>query len=159
MVWRLTRQEFESGKGDMNRDRLRALVLDGREPGLIGFHSDRPVAWCAVAPRTEYSFLERSRVLKPVDDQDVWSISCLFVDRAYRRRGLSVAMLREAVSYAARRGAKMVEGYPVDPSKDRSPDAFIWTGIPSTFLKAGFSEVARRSPTRPIMRFAVSIER
>ncbi|HKQ62266.1 MAG TPA: GNAT family N-acetyltransferase, partial [Candidatus Polarisedimenticolaceae bacterium] len=90
-------------------------------------------------------------VLKPVDAAPVWSVSCLFVARAHRRRGISVGLLRAARRHAARHGALLVEGYPVDP-RGRAPDAFVWTGLASAFRQAGFTEVARRSPTRPIMR-------
>ena len=106
-------------------------------------------------PRADYQALGRSRVLKPVDDAPVWSISCLFVLRRYRRQGVSVRLLRAAAEFAARRGAQMVEGYPVEPTTERVPDPFVWTGLSSAFRRAGFREVARRSRTRPIMRRAV----
>jgi hypothetical protein len=61
-------------------------------------------------------------------------------------------MLEGAVAFARSRGARIVEGYPVEPFSARAPDPFIWTGTPSAFRKAGFKEVARRSKTRPIMR-------
>jgi GNAT superfamily N-acetyltransferase len=86
----------------------------------------------------------------------VWSISCLFVNKSYRRQGLSAKLLRAAVDFAAKRGARIVEGYPTEPSSDRMADPFLWHGIASAFLAAGFKEVVRRSPTRPIMRFEVS---
>ena len=152
MFWRLPRKDFEAGKGDPNRRALQRLVRQGEEPGLLGYLGQEPVAWCAAAPRSAYVQLERSRVLKPVDDAPVWSISCLFVKRAFRRRGISFKMLRAAVEFAAARGATIVEGYPVEPTTDRAPDAFVWTGLLAAYLAAGFTEVARRSPTRPIMR-------
>jgi len=105
-----------------------------------------------VAPRGEYVTLARSRVLAAVDDRPVWSISCLFVSRPYRGRGVSVRLIRAAVELAAGQGARIVEGYPTRPFADKAPDAFLWTGTPSAFAEAGFEEVARRSPTRPIMR-------
>ncbi len=152
MVWRLSRQEFEAGKGTPNRRRLKELVDGGAMPGILGYIGEQPVAWCAVAPRTDYGFLGRSRVLAPVDEEPVWSISCLFVDRAYRSRGLSTGMISAAVDFASSRGAAVVEAYPVDKPNERAADAFVWTGLASSFLKAGFQEVARRSETRPIMR-------
>lgn len=152
MVWRLTRKEWEAGKGAGNKRALKKIVTRGDAPGVIGYAGDEPVAWCAVAPREVYTALERSRVLKPVDDQSVWSISCLFVAKAYRRQGISAKMLEAAAAFARKRGASIVEGYPVEPSSAKTPDPFIWTGTPSAFRKAGFEEVARRSKTRPIMR-------
>jgi GNAT superfamily N-acetyltransferase len=156
MVWRLKRSEFERQKGAENRRALKAIVDSGAEPGLLGYLDSRPVAWCAVAPRERFPALDRSRVLQRVDDQPVWSVTCLFVAPPYRRRGLTIQLLRAAVRHAARHGATIVEGYPVEPRSAHMPAVFAWTGLPSAFRQAGFSEVLRRSPTRPIMRFSVA---
>ncbi len=152
MTWRLERAAFEAGKKTRNRLALKKLVEGGRRPGVIAYCGREPVAWCAVAPRRDYSYLSRSRVLAPVDDAAVWSISCLFVAKPWRRRGVSARIIRAAAEMAMRRGAGIVEGYPQQPSMERTPDAFVWTGLPSAFVRAGFREVARRSPGRPIMR-------
>jgi GNAT superfamily N-acetyltransferase len=113
------------------------------------------VAWCAVAPREVYVQLARSRVLKPIDAEPVWSVSCIFVTRAHRRRGVSVAVLRAAGEFAASQGARIVEGYPVEPYSAKMPDAFAWTGTVAAFRAAGYEEVARGSAKRPIMRMEV----
>jgi hypothetical protein len=65
---------------------------------------------------------------------------------------MSVAMLKAALDHARRRGGRLIEGYPVESRDGRMPDVFVWTGLASAYLKVGFREVARRSPTRPIMR-------
>lgn len=152
MAWRLPRAAFNAGKGAANREALRTLVAADRTPGVLAYLGADPIGWCAVAPRSEYSVLSRSRTLAPVDEAPVWSISCLFVARPYRQQGLSAALLEAAAALAARQGARLVEGYPVEPGLKKMPDAFAWTGLPSAFRKAGFTEVARRSATRPIMR-------
>jgi GNAT superfamily N-acetyltransferase len=159
MAWRLPNKEWIAGKGARNKRALKRIVESGAKPGILAFVGREPVGWCAIAPRSDYGTLARSRVLKPVDDQPVWSVSCLFVLRPYRRQGLSVRLLRAAVEFAGRQGAKIVEGYPIRPTMDRTPDPFIWTGVPSAFKKAGFKEVARRSASRPIMRATVSARR
>lgn len=155
MVWRLRRKDWESGKKSGNKMALRKIVESGEKPGILAYRGRRPVGWCAVAPRDAYPVLSRSRVLKPIDEQPVWSISCLFVLKPYRRQGLSIDLLKEAVAFAARAGARIVEGYPVQPTMEKTPDPFIWTGTPSAFRKAGFEEVLRRSKTRPIMRYTI----
>jgi GNAT superfamily N-acetyltransferase len=152
MFWRLPRKQFDAQKGDANRLALRDLVASGETPGLLGYLGDEPVGWCAVAPRADYSALERSRILKPIDDQTVWSISCLFVDKHHRRKGISVQLLRAAVDHVRQKGGTIVEGYPHEPVNDTAPPAFVWTGLASAYVQAGFAEVARRAPTRPIMR-------
>ena len=152
MHWRLGRKDWEAGKGPKNKRALKKIVDAGEMPGILGYVDGEPMAWCAVAPRAAYPALARSRVLKPVDDAPVWSVSCLFVLKSYRRRGVSVRMLEEAVTFAGSQGAKIIEGYPIEPTMHRTPDPFIWLGTPSAFLKAGFKEVARRSKSRPIMR-------
>ena len=154
MVWRLPRKQFDSQKGDGNRNAMKALVQSGEVPGLLGYADGRSVGWSAIAPRERYPALGRSRVLKPVDDRPCWSVSCLFVSRAYRKRGVATQLLGAACAHAKVMGASLVEGYPVEPKGDKPvPAVFAWTGIPKAFASAGFSEVARRSPTRPIMRF------
>jgi len=152
MWWRRTQSEFEKNKGDANKQAMRRIVSAGQTPGLIGYLGGEPVAWCALAPRETYVRLGRSRVLAPVDEAPVWSVVCFFVARAHRRSGIGVALLKEAVRYAGSRRARIVEGYPVEPKKDAMPDAFAWTGLAEQFRRAGFTEVARRSATRPIMR-------
>lgn len=152
MWWRIKRSEFEQQKGAGNRRAMRTLINKGEVPGILAYTEEQPVGWCSVAPRTAFPVLGRSRILKPLDDQPVWSIVCLFVRKDYRDRGVSVKLLEAAVDYARAEGAEIVEGYPVEPKKDRMPAVFAFTGLATAFLQAGFTERARRSPTRPIMR-------
>jgi len=155
MHWRLTRAEFEKRKGDKNRRAMKRLIDSGHIPGLLAFADNKPIGWCSVSPREVFSALARSRVLKPVDDQPVWSIVCFFIAKEYRHRGLSVALLKAAIEYVKKNGGKIVEGYPIDPKKKDYVDAFAFTGLLSAFKKAGFTEVARQSQTRPIMRYYI----
>ncbi|MGH7543122.1 MAG: GNAT family N-acetyltransferase [Gemmatimonadota bacterium] len=155
MFWRQAGAEFAARKGEKNRRALRRLVQSDEPPGLIAWIDGEPAGWIAVAPRAAYRRLERSRILKPVDNRpDVWSVPCFFVARAHRRQGLTVALLEAAVEHAARRGAAVVEGYPVEPAGEQA-DVFVYTGLASAFRRAGFREAARRSPTRPVMRYEI----
>ena len=155
MFWRLKRSEFDKKKGEANRKALRKIVAASQEPGILAYAGGEPVGWCALAPRESYPVLENSRILKRIDDEPVWSIPCFFVAKPFRRKGLTVQLLKAAIAYARTRGAKIVEGYPVQPKKTSVPDIFVYTGLASAVRKAGFVEVARRSPTRPIMRAAL----
>ena len=151
MAWRLSHAAFQAQKGEPNRKALRKLVRAGRAPGILLYDGKTPIGWCAVAPREEYVRLERSRILKAVDDQKVWSVSCLFVAKPYRGCGMSSILLRGAAAFARKHGAKIVEGYPTETA-EKLPDPFVWTGTLGAFQKAGFREVLRRSKSRPIMR-------
>jgi GNAT superfamily N-acetyltransferase len=155
MWWKLPRKEFEAHKGEGNRLALWAEIEAGVVPGLLAYVGSEPVAWVAVAAREAYPTLERSRVLKRVDAEPVWSVVCFFVARQWRKKGITGQLLEAAARYAGDHGARIVEGYPVEPKKGSTADAFAYTGLFSSFHKAGFEEVARRSATRPIMRKAV----
>lgn len=153
MTWRLAKSEFEKSKGEGNRKKIHKLVAGGDVIGVLAMNKDVPVGWCAVAPREKYIRLEKSRVLKPLDDQPVWSVSCFFIAKDYRAKGLSVPLLKAAVDYARIQGAQIIEGYPVEPKGKKMPDVFAWTGILSSYIKAGFVEEKRHSPARPIVRY------
>jgi GNAT superfamily N-acetyltransferase len=81
-------------------------------------------------------------------------VTCFFVAKGARRKGITVELLKAAVEHVRKHGGKIVEGYPVDTQEDM-PAPFIYTGTASAFQQAGFKEVARRSPTRPIFRFFI----
>ncbi len=152
MLWRLPRKTFDAQKGDGNRDAMRELVRAGSEPGLVAYRGKTAIGWVSLGPRFDFPALARSRICKPIDERPAWSVTCLFVAKAQRRSGVSVALLEAAAAQAKKRGARLLEGYPQEPSKGEMADVFAWTGIASAFAAAGFVEVARPSPTRPIMR-------
>ena len=152
MWWRLPRAQFEQQVGQRNKEALKAIVDSGEVPGLLAYAHGEPIAWCSVAPRESFPALERTRMLKRVDDEPVWSVVCFFVAKPFRRRGVMVPLLAAAVEYARAHGAKIIEGYPVEPTKKLS-GASGYSGVVSAFRKAGFVEVLRRAGTRPIMRY------
>jgi GNAT superfamily N-acetyltransferase len=152
MYWRRRAADFNRKKGPANRASLRGLVKSGSLPGLLAYADGTPVGWCSVAPRDAFPRLEQARVLQRIDLEPVWSVVCFYVAPALRRRRISVALLEAATVFAGRRGARILEGYPVDPSRRDYADAFAWTGTAAAFRAAGFVEARRASPTRPIMR-------
>lgn len=151
MWWRLPRAQWREQRGDGNKRAIRAIAKAGPPPGLLAYLEGQPAGWCALAPREDYPGLARSRILKPVDRRLVWSITCFFVARSFRRCGLTVRLLRAAGRFARQNGAHVLEGYPTDKRR-LQPSVFVFTGLASAFRKAGFIEVARRSATRPILR-------
>lgn len=157
--WYLPNRDFKAGWGDGNRPVLRDRVLGGAEPGVVAYVGETPAGWAGIAPRTEFDRLRRSKPLAPVDlpmdGQEgrpaVWALNCFVVAKAFRRHGLMRPLIRGAVELAVARGATAVEAYPVDADKLSSWDLFL--GSMAAFREAGFVEVARRLPRRPILRW------
>lgn len=154
MFWKLRGKAYDEAKGWETRQMHKSIVDAGVVTGLLAYWRGDVVGWIAVEPREAYPKLAHSRVLKPVDGKPVWSVTCFFVAKQARRQGITVELLRAAVDYVRQQGGKIVEGYPVETDAD-VPAPFVYTGTASAFLQAGFKEVARRSPTRPIFRFSI----
>ena len=152
MWWRLTRREFEAGQGEGNRLAMKALVEAGEVPGILAYQGETPVGWCSVAPRQAFGALNRSRVLRPVDDRPVWSIVCFYVPKEARGQGLLPALVEGAVAYVQAQGGEVVEAYPTVPKKDRLPPVSVYRGLPEVYRQAGFVEVARPSESKVVMR-------
>jgi len=152
--WKQTNAEYRAGKGSANRRALRRSVKSGEVPGLLAFAGKVPVGWVAVEPRAAYARLAVSRNLPAVDDQPVWSAPCFFVARGWRGRGLAARLLEGAAAHARRRGARLLEGYPID-SRRPLAGPWLYPGAFSTFRRLGFSEVARKARTRPVVRRAL----
>jgi GNAT superfamily N-acetyltransferase len=180
--FRLTGQDWRQSTAATNRQALREQCESARaagtpEPGLLAYVGDQPAGWVAVAPREAYPRLGRHRALvavleaagptaasadgagdvaEDVADDAVWSVSCFVVRVGFRRRGVSAALLEAAVAFAARHGATAVEGYPVEVVPgERRPASELYHGTRTTFVDAGFTEVGRSAPHRPVMRRAL----
>jgi len=153
MAWRLTTAVFEKQKGAGNKKSMKMIVDKKEQVGIIAYYKKVPVGWCSFAPREKYSRLKNSKVLAPIDQQPVWSVTCFFMSKDYRKKGLSAELLKEAIKYCKKKKVIILEGYPTVPYSKNIPPAFAWTGIPSSFEKAGFIEAERRSKSRPIMRY------
>ena len=150
--WYLPTAAYRAGRLDgSNQGFLEGLVESGATPGVIGYRDGRPVAWCGAGPRAAQTRLARSRNLAPVDDQDVWSITCFVVVKDARRQGLMRRLIEATVDLARREGATIVEAYPLDLQR-KAFAGELFVGTFKAFSEAGFVEVARRSPHRPIVR-------
>jgi GNAT superfamily N-acetyltransferase len=151
MWWRQTRREFEANHGDANRRAFKAIVRRGPPPGLIAYVEGRPVGWCQVCPRDDLPVLNRSPLLKRVDETPVWSVSCFFIKAGFRRHGLTGHLIDAAKDHARHMGASVLEAYPWDARQKKSSST-VFTGAASTFARHGFKVVARRVTRRPIVR-------
>jgi ribosomal protein S18 acetylase RimI-like enzyme len=140
---------------EARKQALHALAVRQPPPGLIAYARGQPVGWVSLGPRPDFMKLRRSPVMKPVDEQPVWSVICFVVPPAYRHQGVATALLRGAIRFAAERGATLLEAYPVDKAKPGADDT-MWFGAKSMYDRAGFVEVARRKPERPVVRLVLA---
>jgi len=145
--------DYRRQAADENRDAFRQIVRRGPPPGLIALDGELAVGWCQLTPRASVPGVERGWRTRRVDDTSVWLISCLYVRKGHRRRGITAFLIDHAVEYARAAGAPGVEAYPLDGTLSRSSTD---TGYATTFATAGFVEIARRSPERPIMRLTLT---
>jgi GNAT superfamily N-acetyltransferase len=152
MTWRLTQKEYEQSKGNGNKRKFFNAAKEGKPLGVIAYHNKIPIGWCSVSPRTSLVRLETSRLFKKADSIPVWSITCLFIKKEFRRKGISSKLIQQAASYAFKNGALAVESYPVIPKKKDMPDVFAYIGTSGAFMKAGFKTISQPSETRLIMR-------
>jgi GNAT superfamily N-acetyltransferase len=153
MWWRQSRKEYESNKGNRNKQHMKALVGSGETPGLLAYCEGVPCGWCAVSPREGLFRLEKSRVLKRIDEQPVWSIVCFYIDRKYRGSGLGAKLVLGATEFVKSKGGKIIEAYPSVIKAGRTASSDIYTGLPQIFEQAGFKKVFQPSQTKLVMRY------
>ena len=153
MYWRIAPKEFEQNGNAGNHTSFKRIVDEGPAPGVLFYERHTPIGWCSIGPRRHYPALNRSPILKPIDDREVWSIVCFYLLPTHRSRGLFPILIRRAVEYAADGGATAVEAYP-DLRASSSAGAFM--GVDEAYRTFGFVEVARRRDHRPILRYEVA---
>ena len=147
MRWRMRSAEYQRTTKHERAVRLLEMVADGKPVGVLAYDGHEPVGWCSIAPRETYEALERYKALPRIDPEPVWSVVCFFVDRRYRGQHLTVGLLKAGLDYARSMGARIVEGYPVDPGR-----LYTYMGSPATFRSAGFREVTPSGQGRRIVR-------
>jgi GNAT superfamily N-acetyltransferase len=148
MYWRIG-AAYGKRPREKNKAAFRKIVTEGPPPGLLAFDGDTAVGWCQLTPREALPWLDRTSRLRRVDNVPVWSLSCFYVRRGFRRQGVTATLIAAALKAARRAKAPALEAYPLDA--DETPSA-SFTGFVSTFARAGFKEVARHTAPRPIMR-------
>jgi GNAT superfamily N-acetyltransferase len=144
-----------------NRRALREEVIEATTPpGLIAYVDGQAVGWTRVGPRSGFPGVLNNRALARVltEDRGAWWVTCFAIDGRHRRAGVGSALLEAAVTFAHRQGATAVEGHPVDVAALRAARASgsaLYTGTMAMFVAAGFAEVGRTYPSRPVMRIVV----
>jgi len=150
MYWRIG-SAYSKRPREKNKASFKRVVKRGPPPGLLAFDGERAVGWCQVTPRASLPRLETARFTRRVDDKPVWSLSCFYVRRGYRKKGVTAALIDAALKAAKRAKAPALEAYPVDVKALQSTTN-LYTGVASTLAHAGFKVVARPAPHRPTMR-------
>jgi GNAT superfamily N-acetyltransferase len=151
MYWRLGSAYHQRAR-HKNKADFKKIVKRGPPPGLLAFDGKVPVGWCQLTPRAALPWLEKARLLKRIDDAPVWSVSCFYVRRGYRKQGVTSALIAAALKAAKRARAPALEAYPVDTGKPGATSN-LFTGVGSTFARHGFKKVAGRVLHRPVMRY------
>lgn len=134
--WRVEKggKSWEACKGAPNRLALKTQIEAGAVHAILARRGRSPVGWCCVGPRPDFPRLRKSRMARAHDAENAWAVTCLFVVRAERGKGVGQSLVRAATALAFQRGAKEVQAYPA-PIKEgaRSVDVFAWTGVPAMF--------------------------
>ncbi len=147
--WILSSTQWEKTTRDDREQMLHDEVKAGLPPALVAYVDGEPAGWVRVGPRTNQPRLARTKRFgphsaEPWDDPDVWAVSCFVVRREHRGTGLNAHLLAAAIDYARDSGARVVEAYPLDPAVGRKKSTNdLYHGVLSTFVKAGFREIAR----------------
>jgi GNAT superfamily N-acetyltransferase len=157
--FKVTPEGWREGDAATFREALREqTAASPAGPGLVAHLDDEPVGWCGVEPRCQYPALQRSRLLRGAllddfEDPSVWSVTCFVVRVGHRRQGIAAALLDGAVEHARASGARVLEAYPVDAERKAGVSAAeLYHGPLGLFLAAGFTETARPSETRAVVR-------
>ena len=150
-------QRFCRHDAASNRDALqREIDTAGVPVGLLAYVDGRPAGWTRVVPRHTLAGVTGNRALRRILDDDVaaWWVTCFAIRREYRGRGVGVALLKASVEHARRNDASVLDGHPVDADglKGRPSPSALFTGTLSMFQAAGFREIGRTYPSRPVMR-------
>ncbi|MFS0733312.1 GNAT family N-acetyltransferase [Microbacterium sp. 1P10UB] len=154
--WTITNSEFNASTLEQREGMLRT-ELDGEvPPALIAYVDGAAAGWVRVGPRTLQRRIARTRMIvqnstEPMDDEGVWAVSCFAVRSEHRGRRLNRRLLDDAIAFARDRGARALEAYPVDTAVGTHHANELYHGLLSVFEEAGFREVARPKPDRPIV--------
>jgi GNAT superfamily N-acetyltransferase len=152
MLFRLPYKNFQQNKPDGNKKLMETLVNEGNPAGLIAIAGNEPAGWIAMAPREDYIKIERAKNFKRIDDKPVWSITCFFVKKEFRKMGLSIQLIKAAIDFAKKKNIKVLEAYPAIPYSDKVPPPFLWVGVLSAFLQCGFKIVRQSGRSRAMVR-------
>jgi GNAT superfamily N-acetyltransferase len=154
-TWFHTLHEDKTFTVDGNRSLKQRLVEEGRAHAALVFDGDEAVAWCEYGSPDELpNIYHRKQVEAETDVAPDYRVTCLFVDKKYRRKGLSSIALQGALDLIAQEGGGLVEGYPHDNGGQRV--SVLYNGTRSLFERAGFDYVRPKGTRNCVMRRVVA---
>jgi len=133
---------------EQNRKEKEALVNAGKAHGILVYHDGEPIGWCQFGPRDELPRIDSMRGYEPVGKGNSWRITCFFIDRDHRKRGVAKEALRAALAVMKSHGVKRVEAYPVDTAKRKYPPSLMYRGSLRLFEGFGFEKVGKLGKNR-----------
>lgn len=147
----------------LNRKFKGMLVKEGRSHAALVYDGEIPVGWCQYGTQDELPRIDEWRAPSrlayqpPSGEEKLWRITCFYVDRKYREKGVAKAALRAALSSIQSRGGGVVEAYPVVSMKTVANPEMLWFGTPSMFEKEGFRRVAPLGRSLVLMRKTIAV--
>jgi len=119
-------------------------VREGRAHAAIVFDGEAAIGWCQFGSTEELPRIKHKKVydagLETLPD---WRITCFFVDKEYRKKGVTSLALKGALSEIARLGGGLVESYPENAEGRKTSGSFLHNSTLSIFVRQGFEQVRR----------------
>ena len=159
-TWFHTMHDEKTFDAADNRALKERLVNEGRAHAALVFDGDEAVAWCQFGcPQELPNMKHRKEYEAELDSLPDYRLTCFFVDRRYRRRGISALALQGALDLIAKAGGGVVEAYPQDTGGKKITASFLYSVTRSLFEQAGFSYVRPKGKNHTVMRKAVKAAR
>jgi GNAT superfamily N-acetyltransferase len=137
---------------ELTKSYKRRLVEDGRAHAALVFEGELCVAWCQYGPPQELPNIYHKKEVESKMTLPDWRITCFFVDRDYRKKGLSFFALNGALELIKNSGGGVVESYPQDTQGRKISNSFLYNGTREIFEKAGFNYEGKKGKNHCIMR-------
>lgn len=155
LPYRATREEARQRSRATLKAGMARRICQGQPVGILAYDGADPIAWCSIAPRPTFPRLRTSGVTSAANanDASIWSLTCFYVPRRLRSRGLARRLLQAAIDHARQQGAAAVEAYPTDPE---SP-SYRYGGVRPMYSNAGFREIGRLGKRRYVMRLDLPV--
>lgn len=131
------------------------LVEEGRAHAALVYAGEACVAWCQFGPPEELPNIYHRKEVEAQMTRPDWRITCIFVDKHQRKKGLSLVALKGALELIQNSGGGIVESYPQDAQGQKINNSFLYNGTKEIFEAAGFRYEGVKGKNHCIMRKTV----